>query len=222
MASWDTFLQDQQEAAYYKDIQSQLAAKRASDEAVYPQEDLLFNALERCALDNVKVVILGQDPYHGEGQAHGLSFSVPNGVAIPPSLKNIYKELANSIPGFSIPEHGCIESWAQQGVLLLNTVLTVTKGQAHSHANIVGHTLTTKILETVAQAQPNVVFMLWGAHAQKFAKQIRQIDCKHHLILKAPHPSPLSAHRGFIGCHHFSHANEWLVKKGLTPIDWQV
>lgn len=222
MTSWDTFLQDQQDASYYKDIQSKLAAKRASDEPVYPPEDQVFNAFRQCALENVKVVILGQDPYHGAGQAHGLSFSVPHGVAVPPSLKNIYKELANSIPGFITPEHGCLEHWAQQGVLLLNTVLTVTKGQAHSHADIGWQTFTTKILETVAQSQPNVVFMLWGAHAQKFAKQIRQIDCKHHLILNAPHPSPLSAHRGFFGCHHFLHGNEWLVKKGLSPIDWQV
>ena len=122
MTSWDTFLQDQQHASYYKDIQSKLAAKRASDEPVYPPEEQVFNALRKCALENVKVVILGQDPYHGAGQAHGLSFSVPHGVAVPPSLKNIYKELANSIPGFITPEHGCLEHWAQQGVLLLNTV----------------------------------------------------------------------------------------------------
>lgn len=222
MQTWSAFLTTQQASPYYQDIQTQVAAKRLAGEVVYPPPELELNALSQCPLDTVKVVILGQDPYHGPGQAHGLSFSVPPGIAIPPSLRNIYKELDNSLPNFNIPEHGCLSGWAQQGVLLLNTVLTVTESKAHSHAKLGWQTFTHAVIAEVARTQPHVIFMLWGSHAQKFTHDILNTDCQHHLILKAPHPSPLSAHRGFLGCQHFVMANEWLAKKGIAVIDWQV
>ena len=162
-------------------------------------------------------MILGQDPYHEPGQAHGLAFSVRPGVAIPPSLLNMYKELEKTVPGFTRPTHGYLESWARQGVLLLNTVLTVRAGQAHSHASLGWETFTDKVISLINEHREGVVFLLWGSHAQKKGAII---DRQRHHVLKAPHPSPLSAHRGFFGCNHFVLANEWLEKRGETPIDW--
>ena len=165
------------------------------------------------------MVILGQDPYHGPNQAHGLAFSVKPPVAPPPSLVNIYKELAQDIPNFQIPHHGYLVDWAKQGVLLLNTVLTVEQGQAHSHANFGWETFTDKVIEQLNLHRENLVFLLWGSHAQKKGQFI---DQNRHCVLRAPHPSPLSAHRGFFGCHHFSQANHYLESKGLSPIQWQL
>ena len=165
------------------------------------------------------MVILGQDPYHGAGQAHGLSFSVQAGVAPPPSLVNIYKELADDIAGFQIPAHGCLQHWAEQGVLLLNTVLTVRAGQAHSHAALGWETFTDRVIAMLNQEREGLVFLLWGSHAQKKGAFI---DRSRHCVLTAPHPSPLSAYRGFFGCKHFSQANAYLQQQGLAAIDWQV
>ena len=167
----------------------------------------------------MKVVILGQDPYHGPRQAHGLCFSVLPGIKTPPSLVNMYKELAQDIDGFQIPAHGYLQSWAEQGVLLLNTVLTVEQGKAHSHAKTGWETFTDKVIEAVNQHQSGVVFLLWGSHAQKKG---RFIDRNKHHVLAAPHPSPLSAHRGFFGCGHFSLANQILNAQGKTTIDWHL
>ena len=162
---------------------------------------------------------MGQDPYHGADQAHGLSFSVKPGVKIPPSLRNMYKELSQDIPGFEIPQHGYLQKWAEQGVLLLNTVLTVEEGQAHSHAKCGWEQFTDAILSELSLHRRNVVFLLWGAHAQKKAGLLD--STKHHL-LSAPHPSPLSARRGFFGCKHFSKTNNILIQQGDKPIDWQI
>ena len=164
------------------------------------------------------MVILGQDPYHGPGQAHGLSFSVPRGIAPPPSLKNIYKELSNDL-GLDVPNHGCLSAWAEQGVLLLNSVLTVEHSIAASHQGKGWERFTDQVIQTVSQQNQNVVFMLWGAYAQKKGNAV---DDTKHLILSAPHPSPLSAHRGFLGCGHFSKANEYLQAHKRLAIDWQI
>jgi len=163
------------------------------------------------------VVILGQDPYHGEHQAQGLSFSVPKGEKIPPSLRNIYKELHNDIDDFTLPTHGHLSSWAKQGVLLLNTVLTVEQGQAHSHKHLGWEQYTDKIIALINEHLTGVVFLLWGAHAQKKGKNINN---DKHYILTAPHPSPLSAHRGFLGCRHFSKTNDILLQNGQKQINW--
>ena len=188
----------------------------AAGKTVYPANENIFRATELTPIDTVKVVILGQDPYHGEGQAHGLAFSVQKGMRVPPSLKNIYKELQSDI-GMTPPEHGFLEGWAKQGVLLLNTTLTVEAGQAASHAGQGWEEFTDSIIKQVNVCNHPVVFMLWGSHAQKKANMI---DRDKHLILTAPHPSPLSAHRGFLGCRHFSKANEFLKQNGQKEIDW--
>ncbi len=166
----------------------------------------------------MKVVILGQDPYHGPNQAHGLCFSVLPGVKTPPSLVNMYKELAQDIEGFQIPNHGYLKSWADQGVLLLNTVLTVEQGKAHSHAKTGWETFTDRVIDVLNQHRQGVIFLLWGSHAQKKGQMI---DRNKHHVLMAPHPSPLSAHRGFFGCQHFSQTNQILKQLGKTPINWQ-
>jgi uracil-DNA glycosylase len=183
---------------------------------IYPSKENIFAALNMTSVDDVKVVILGQDPYHGEGQAHGLSFSVNEGVKIPPSLRNIYKEL-NTDLGIDIPQHGFLESWAKQGVLLLNNTLTVEKSLAGSHQKKGWESFTDKVIETVNDECENVVFILWGGPAQKKGKSI---DEKKHLILKSPHPSPLSSYRGFFGCKHFSKANSYLRKHKRSEIVW--
>ncbi|NGM65700.1 uracil-DNA glycosylase [Sphingobacterium sp. SGR-19] len=186
---------------------------------VFPPENLVLNAFRLTPFENIKVVILGQDPYHNDGQAHGLSFSVPKGIALPPSLKNIYTELRSDIPEFQYPTSGDLTKWAKQGVLLLNATLTVRAHQAASHQKRGWEEFTDQIIHLVSQKLENVVFMLWGSYAQK---KSLLIDTQKHLILKAVHPSPLSAHRGFFGCKHFSQANAYLQSKGRKPIDWQI
>lgn len=192
---------------------------RAAGKTVYPDQP--FTALHATAPEDVRVVILGQDPYHGDDhgipQAHGLAFSVPPGVRPPPSLRNIFRELANEYPGFAPPAAGTLTGWAQQGVLLLNTVLTVERGAAASHAGQGWETLTDLLLAQLARSRSDgIVFILWGAHAQRKAALLGG----RHLLLQGPHPSPLSAHRGFFGCGHFRAANDWLIAHGRAPIDW--
>lgn len=195
-----------------------LRAEKAQGKVLYPRGEDIFAALNTTALSNVAVVILGQDPYHGPNQAHGLSFSVPMGVPAPPSLKNIYKEVSSDL-GCNIPSHGNLLQWANQGVLLLNSVLTVVQGQAASHQGKGWEQFTDRVIETINRERQDVVFMLWGAYAQKKG---HSIDRNRHLVLHAPHPSPLSAHRGFLGCRHFSKANSYLTERGHAPIDWQI
>lgn len=216
--TWKDALQEEKEKPYFKQIMSFLETERAKGKIIYPPKPDIFNALKAAPFDQIKVVILGQDPYHGPNQAHGMCFSVKKGVPPPPSLKNIYKEL-NSDLDIPIPSHGYLQRWADQGVLLLNTVLTVEAGKAHSHANIGWETFTDKIIEKLNQERHGIVFLLWGSHAQKKAQMINPAK---HFILKAAHPSPLSAHSGFLGCKHFSKANQLLEKQGLAPIDWRV
>lgn len=219
MPAWQEVLGPVKRADFFQQLMARIDAERAAGKAIYPPASEVFNALTLTPLDNVKVVILGQDPYHGPGQAHGLCFSVQSGVKTPPSLVNIYKELAQDIEGFHIPEHGNLTAWAEQGVLLLNTVLTVEQGKAHSHAKWGWETFTDAVIKSVNDTQHGVVFLLWGSHAQKKGQSI---DTQKHYVLSAPHPSPLSAHRGFLGCRHFSQTNTLLSQQGKTPVNWQV
>jgi uracil-DNA glycosylase len=197
-------------------LQSFLDAEMAAGKTIYPPHDAWFHALELTPLDEVRVVILGQDPYHGPGQAHGLCFSVPPGLRPPPSLNNIYKELESDL-GLPRPPHGFLEHWARQGVLLLNSVLTVEMAKAASHSKKGWEPFTDAIIAHVNDKAEPVVFMLWGAYAHK---KVANVDSSRHLLLKAAHPSPLSAHNGFLGCKHFSQCNAFLVSNGLPPIDW--
>ncbi|ENY73484.1 uracil-DNA glycosylase [Aeromonas diversa CDC 2478-85] len=217
MQSWSDVLGAEKQQDYFKQTMATVRAEREAGKIIYPPAADVFNAFKLTELAEVKVVILGQDPYHGPNQAHGLCFSVLHGVRIPPSLVNIYKEMERDLPGFVAPAHGYLESWARQGVLLLNTVLTVQAGMAHSHAHLGWETFTDRVIEVINASREGVVFLLWGAHAQKKG---RIIDRERHHVLTAPHPSPLSAHRGFIGCGHFSEANRRLQSAGLVPIDW--
>jgi len=220
MSDWDTFLHNELQQPYMQKTLNAVENRRAQGVAVYPPESLVFNAFNVTPLNDIRVVILGQDPYHGEGQAHGLCFSVlPEVKKLPPSLKNMYKELATDIEGFVIPEHGYLQTWAEQGVFLLNTVLTVEQGQAHSHKHLGWEQFTDNVIAHINANCDGVVFILWGAHAQKKGKGI---DSTRHSILSGPHPSPLSAHRGFFGCKHFSQTNELLLAQGKKPINWQV
>ncbi|ANS86300.1 Uracil-DNA glycosylase [Vibrio scophthalmi] len=220
LLTWDDVIGDEQQQPYFQQTLSYVAEQRAEGKVVFPPETDVFNAFDATLFANVKVVVLGQDPYHGPDQAHGLCFSVLPGVKTPPSLVNMYKELAQDVEGFTIPQHGYLQSWAEQGVLLLNTVLTVEQGKAHSHAKTTGwETYTDKVISALDQYGSGIVFLLWGAHAQKKG---RFIDRSKHHVLEAPHPSPLSAHRGFFGCHHFSLANQHLTEQGLKPIDWRL
>ena len=197
-------------------LQGFLDAELAAGRTIFPPQGAWFRALALTPLDKVRVVILGQDPYHGPGQAHGLCFSVPPGVRPPPSLSNIYKELGNDL-GLPRPQHGFLEHWARQGVLLLNSVLTVEIAKAASHSKKGWEPFTDAIIAQVNDKAEPVVFMLWGAYAHKKAANV---DSRRHLVLKAAHPSPLSAHNGFLGCKHFSQCNAFLVKNGFPPIDW--
>ena len=216
--NWKTALRDQFEQPYMQQLREFLRQEHAAGKEIYPPGPLIFNALNSTPLDKVKVVILGQDPYHGPGQAHGLSFSVQPGIATPPSLVNIFKELQRDL-NIPIARHGCLQSWTDQGVLLLNTTLTVERGNAASHANKGWQLFTDRIIEVVSEQRSDVVFLLWGSHAQ--SKQ-KLIDGTKHLILKSVHPSPLSAYRGFLGCGHFSQANRFLEQRGLAPIQWEL
>jgi len=220
MSDWSGFLQSELQQPYMLKTLDYVTKRREEGVAVYPPEQQVFSAFDATELNNIRVVILGQDPYHGEGQAHGLCFSVlPEVKKLPPSLKNMYKELATDITGFTIPAHGYLQSWAEQGVFLLNTVLTVEQGQAHSHKHLGWEQFTDNVIAHINEHCEGVVFILWGAHAQKKGKSIN--SARHH-ILKGPHPSPLSAHRGFFGCQHFSKTNDLLQSQGNKPINWQV
>lgn len=217
-ASWKTVLAEVLAQDEMRKLSDFLRAEKARGQNIYPPGSLIFNALNSTPLHQVKVVLLGQDPYHGAGQAHGLAFSVRPGVPIPPSLQNIFKELAQDLH-LPIPTHGCLEYWAAQGVLLLNTTLTVVEGCAASHSGKGWEIFTDAVIAAVNAHCPHVVFLLWGRHAQSKAKHINQ---SRHLVLSSAHPSPLSAHRGFLGNRHFSKTNEFLVHSGCTPIDWQL
>lgn len=214
---WDNKIGQEFEKEYYQNIR-QFLKKEYRTEIVYPDMYHIFSALQLTPYSEVKVVILGQDPYHGPNQAHGLSFSVKPGIDIPPSLQNIYKELRSDL-GCAVPKHGYLESWANQGVLLLNAVLTVRASQASSHSKIGWQWFTDAIIKSLNEREDPVVFILWGNYARS-KKSI--INDKHHLILEAPHPSPLSAHRGFFGSKPFSKTNEFLQSIGKAPIDWQI
>ena len=214
--SWLESLRSEFEQPYMADLKRFLLGERQAGKRIFPAGANWFRALDLTPLDRVKVVILGQDPYHGPGQAHGLCFSVPGGVRPPPSLVNIYKELQSDL-GIAPPAHGFLEHWARQGVLLLNSVLTVEMGIAASHRDRGWEKFTDAVVRLVNAKQEPVVFMLWGSYAQKKASFV---DGSRHLVLKAPHPSPLSAHSGFLGCKHFSKANAFLESRGLEPIDW--
>ena len=214
--SWLAALREEFDQPYMAELKRFLLTEKEAGKRIFPAGANWFRALDLTPLDQVKVVILGQDPYHGPGQAHGLCFSVPNGVRPPPSLVNIYKELESDL-GIRRPAHGFLEHWARQGVLLLNSVLTVEMGIAASHRDRGWERFTDAVVRLVNAKETPVVFMLWGSYAQKKASFV---DTSRHLVLKAPHPSPLSAHSGFLGCRHFSKANEFLESRGLAPIDW--
>ena len=217
--SWKYELSDFLLGSKMESLRTFLIEEKRADKVIYPPNHLIFNALNTTPLDKVKVVILGQDPYHGPNQAHGLSFSVQKGVALPPSLRNIFHELHSDL-GVPIPKHGDLTHWAQQGVLLLNAVLTVEAGQPTSHQKRGWEEFTGHVIDVINEQRENVVFILWGAYAQRKGQRI---DQNKHLVLKAAHPSPLSANRGgFFGCKVFSKANNYLKQHGIEPIDWQL
>ncbi len=213
--SWKACLQEEFDKSYFKKL-TEFVRKEYTDKTVYPPAKLIFNAFDRCPFHAVKVVIVGQDPYHEPGQAHGLCFSVNNGVSLPPSLQNIYKEIQQDL-GKQIPQSGNLERWATQGVLLLNATLTVQAHRAGSHQGKGWEEFTDAVIRHLATEREHLVFILWGAYAQRKGESI---DANKHLILKSPHPSPLSAHRGFFGNKHFSRANDYLKAHGRQPIDW--
>lgn len=215
-SSWLDKIGNEFEQPYMAELRSFLSSEKKLGKAIYPPGGLWFEAFNRTPFDGVKVVILGQDPYHGPSQAHGLCFSVLDGVATPPSLLNIYKELESDV-GKQIPVGGNLNGWADQGVLLLNATLTVEAQKAGSHQNKGWETFTDAVIASLNQHADRLVFILWGSYAQKKGAQI---DAKKHLVLKAPHPSPLSAYRGFLGCKHFSKANQYLAEQGKTTINW--
>jgi uracil-DNA glycosylase len=218
--TWKAVLADQFDQEYMRALRRFLAAEKQARRVIYPPGDRIFAALDLCPLPDVKVVIIGQDPYHGPGQAHGLCFSVLPGVPQPPSLINIFREINDDL---GTPErrldttHGCLEPWARQGVLLLNAVLTVGQGQAGSHQGRGWERFTDRIVEILNETREHLVFLLWGAYAQRKGAIV---DRQRHCVLSAPHPSPLSAHRGFFGCRHFSQANRYLEAHGRAPVDW--
>ena len=215
MTTWNEILAEEMQKDYYQELQA-FVQKRRAEVRVFPEEKNVFTALELTPFESVKVVILGQDPYHGFGQAHGLSFSVQKGTPLPPSLKNIYKELQEDIGG-EFPTEGDLSHWAKQGVLLLNTVLTVEEGNANSHKGKGWERLTNRLIESLNELNHPVIFILWGKPAQDKEKLIIN---PNHVILKAPHPSPLSAYRGFFGSKPFSRVNDILIQQGQTPIRW--
>jgi uracil-DNA glycosylase len=217
--SWLKELQPEFQQSYMQELRRFLVEEKQKRKVIYPKGQEYFAALNTTPLDQVKVVILGQDPYHGPGQAHGLCFSVRDGVQLPPSLLNIYKEIANDLELSDVPTSGNLTGWARQGVLLLNSVLTVEKHKAASHQGKGWETFTDRIVSVLSAKRENCVFLLWGSYAQKKGNVI---DTGKHLVLKAPHPSPLSAHRGFFGCKHFSKCNEYLIQTSQPPIDWQI
>lgn len=217
--SWKQVLKEEFEKPYFDQIVNFLKTERAAGKTTFPSGPNIFNTFNKTPFDKVKVVILGQDPYHGIGQAHGLSFSVLPGVKIPPSLQNIFKEIKADIGVENSPNFGDLTHWAEQGILLLNAALTVRNGEPMSHAKIGWTQFTDAVIKTISDKKENVIFLLWGKFAQD--KQVL-INTDSHYILKAAHPSPLSAHNGFFGCKHFSKTNEILVKQGENPIDWKI
>jgi uracil-DNA glycosylase len=217
-AGWKEILQQEFSKPYFLQLVHFIKTEKAAGKTIYPPGPLIFNAFNTTPFTRLKVVILGQDPYHGPGQAHGLSFSVPRGIAPPPSLVNIFKELQADI-GVPPPAHGNLTHWAEQGVMLLNASLTVRANEPMSHANIGWATFTDTVISKISMLKKNIVFILWGKFAQE--KQAL-IDETKHCLLKAAHPSPFSADKGFFGCRHFSKTNEWLVKHGIDPIDWKL
>jgi len=215
-SSWNKVLKTEFEKEYFINLTETIRKLYQGSEPVFPQSADIFKAFELSPFDSVKVVIIGQDPYHGTGQAHGLSFSVPDGMRIPPSLKNMYKEIQDDI-GTSVPESGNLERWAKQGILLLNATLTVLEGKPTSHQGLGWEQFTDTVIQTISDKKEYVVFLLWGKYAQDKEKLI---DSSKHLILKAPHPSPFSAHSGFFGCKHFSKANAYLEQHAQKPVAW--
>ena len=213
---WLALLGTEFEQPYMRALSAFLRDRRAAGAEIYPPPGLIFNAFWQTPPQAVKVVILGQDPYHNPGQAHGLCFSVNRGVPVPPSLANIFRELHRDL-GIAIPRHGCLQHWAEQGVLLLNTVLTVERNRPGAHQGKGWETFTDRVVATLNASETPRVFLLWGSQAQKKG---RNIDAGRHCVLRAPHPSPLSAHRGFLGCGHFSAANAFLIGRGMAPVDW--
>ena len=216
--SWKLRLAKEFEASYFKELKQFLLAEKDSKYVVYPPGSMIFNAFNRTPFENIKVVIIGQDPYHGAGQANGLCFSVSDGIPPPPSLKNIFKELHADL-GFEIPVSGNLEKWADQGVLLLNACLTVRAGQPASHQNIGWEQFTNAVIRLISEEKEGIIFLLWGKFAQQ--KEVI-IDTGKHFLLKAAHPSPFSAYNGFLGCKHFSKVNEILLQTKRTPIDWRL
>lgn len=214
--NWSTLLKNEFEKPYFKQLQAFLEDEYANFD-IYPEMNNIFNALNTVKYEDVKVVIIGQDPYHEPNQAHGLAFSVQDGITVPPSLVNIYKEIESDLGIKCHTETGNLLRWAKQGVLLLNTSLTVRRAQANSHRGKGWETFTNEVIKLLSQREDPMVFILWGSNAQSFAPQI----AKQHLVLKAPHPSPLSSYRGFFGCKHFSKTNDFLASHNKTPIDWQ-
>ncbi|MCK3658581.1 uracil-DNA glycosylase [Pasteurellaceae bacterium Pebbles2] len=219
MKTWKDVIGQEKKQAYFQHILAQVQQARDAGKIVYPPQNEIFSAFKLTEFEQVKVVILGQDPYHGANQAHGLAFSVKPPVAPPPSLMNMYKELKQEYADFQLPNHGSLLAWAAQGVLLLNTVLTVEQGQAHSHANFGWETFTDRVIAALNEQREHLVFLLWGSHAQKKGQFI---DRQKHCVLTAPHPSPLSAHRGFFGCGHFSKTNDYLRQHQIAEIDWHL
>ncbi len=215
---WLALLEDEFTQPYMQALREFLRHEKAAGKVIYPAGSQIFAALNKTPRDQVTAVLLGQDPYHGPGQAHGLCFSVPKGVPPPPSLQNIYRELHSDL-GLGPFPHGCLEAWAAQGLLLLNSVLTVERNQAGSHQGKGWETFTDRVIEVLSAREQPCVFLLWGSYAQKKGAMI---DRNKHLVLQAPHPSPLSAHRVFFGCRHFSLCNEFLTRNGMPPIDWRV
>ncbi len=215
--SWKNVLKEEFEKSYFTEIVNFLKAEKALGRVIYPPGKCIFHAFEATPFEKVKLVLLGQDPYHGPGQAHGLAFSVPPGIKTPPSLVNIFKELQSDI-GLPVPSHGNLESWAREGVFLLNAALTVRAAEPNSHSKIGWHEFTNRVIEKISSVKKNIVFLLWG----KFAQEKQQlVDETKHLVLKAAHPSPFSADR-FFGCRHFSKANQYLVQNRIDPINWQL
>lgn len=212
---WKELLTDEINSTYFSDL-SEFVSKEYSSEICFPPEKMIFNAFEKCSFENTKVVILGQDPYHGDGQAHGLSFSVPDGVKFPPSLRNIFKELSSDME-IQVPFQGNLTGWAEQGVLLLNATLTVRKSTAGSHQKQGWEEFTDSVIKTISEKKKDVVFVLWGKFAER---KTELIDNSKHLIITSSHPSPFSAHRGFLGSKPFSKTNAFLVSKGKKGIDW--
>jgi uracil-DNA glycosylase len=216
--SWKIFLESELKQRYMENLSVFLKSQKKTGKIIYPKDEEIFRAFELTPLDKIKVVIIGQDPYHGPNQAHGLCFSVQNGVKIPPSLGNIYKELQDDL-NILPAKHGNLTAWAKQGVLLLNSVLTVEQAKPAAHQNKGWEQFTDKVIELINQQERSVVFVLWGAYAQQKGKMI---DRKKHLVIHSAHPSPLSAYRGFFGSHPFSQINEFLLQRGQNPIDWRL